>query len=108
MQDYVERRVKEIAEGVALALGGRAEVNYQRGYPVTVNAEDNTRYAADVARAVSGKVDEDTAPQPRSVYGRTKRAAEELLSDTLALSNRTLGTNRESLACLHRVQTRHS
>ena len=35
-----------------------------------------------------GTVDEDTVPQPRSVYGRTKRAAEELLSDTLALSNR--------------------
>jgi GDP-4-dehydro-6-deoxy-D-mannose reductase len=36
----------------------------------------------------NGPVDEDTALQPRSVYARTKRAAEELLSDTLAPSNR--------------------
>ena len=35
-----------------------------------------------------GPVDEDSALQPRSVYARTKRSAEELLADTLALSNR--------------------
>ncbi len=62
VQDYVEGRVQEIAAGVALALGAVAEVAYQRGYPVTVNAEENTRFAADVAEAVSGRVDRDTAP----------------------------------------------
>ncbi|MEO6298027.1 MAG: amidohydrolase, partial [Paracoccaceae bacterium] len=62
VQDYVEGRVKEIAAGVALALGAVAEVAYTRGYPVTVNAEENTRFAADVAEAVSGRVDRDTAP----------------------------------------------
>jgi amidohydrolase len=62
VQDYVERRVKEIAEGTALALGAKAEVTYTRGYPVTVNTPENTDFAADVARAVSGKVDTDTAP----------------------------------------------
>ena len=62
VQDYVERRVKEITEGTALALGAKAEVAYQRGYPVTVNAPENTDFAAEVALAVSGKVDTDTAP----------------------------------------------
>jgi hippurate hydrolase len=62
VQDYVERRVKEIAEGTALALGARAEVAYTRGYPVTVNAAENTVYAADVAKLVSGVVDTDTPP----------------------------------------------
>jgi hippurate hydrolase len=62
VQDFVERRVKEIAEGTALALGAMAEVTYTRGYPVTVNTPENTDFAADVARAVSGKVDTDTAP----------------------------------------------
>ena len=62
VQDFVERRVKEIAEGTALALGAKAEVIYTRGYPVTVNTPENTDYAAEVARAVSGKVDTDTAP----------------------------------------------
>ena len=62
VQDFVERRVAEMAAGVALAFGAKAQVDYQRGYPVTVNAEANTRYAADVARAISGKVDTDVAP----------------------------------------------
>ena len=62
VQDYVETRLCEIAEGTALALGARAEVHYQRGYPVTMNAPANTGYAAEVARAISGQVDEDVAP----------------------------------------------
>ncbi len=62
VQDYVERRVHEIAEGTARTLGGHAVVKYERGYPVTMNAPDNTRYAAEVARSVSGQVNEDTPP----------------------------------------------
>jgi amidohydrolase len=62
VQDYVEQRVKEIAEGTAQALGAKAVVDYQRGYPVTVNAPKNTDYAAAVAKEVSGQVDTDTAP----------------------------------------------
>ena len=62
VQDFVERRVSEIAEGTALALGAKAEVNYVRGYPVTMNTPENTGYAAEVAKAVSGHVDTDTAP----------------------------------------------
>ncbi len=62
VQNYVERRVAEIAAGVALALGAVAVVTYHRGYPVTVNAEENTRFAADVAEAISGRVDRETAP----------------------------------------------
>ena len=52
VQDFVERRVKEIAEGTALALGAKAEVTYTRGYPVTVNTPENTDYAAEVAKAM--------------------------------------------------------
>jgi amidohydrolase len=62
VQDFVERRLKEVAEGVALALGAQAEVVYQRGYPVTMNAEANTGFAADVAEAISGKVNRETPP----------------------------------------------
>ena len=61
VQDYVQARVSQIAKGTALALGAVAEVTYERGYPVTVNAPDNTAFAAEVAHAVSGKVDTDTA-----------------------------------------------
>ncbi len=62
VQDFVEKRIGEIVEGTALALGARGEVAYVRGYPVTVNAPENTVFAAEVAQAVSGKVDTDTPP----------------------------------------------
>lgn len=62
LQDYVERRISEIVSGTALALGATATVAYQRGYPVTLNAAENTAYAIEVAQSISGKVDPDTAP----------------------------------------------
>ncbi|MDZ4136675.1 MAG: M20 aminoacylase family protein, partial [Paracoccaceae bacterium] len=62
VQDYTERRITEIVQGTAATFGATAVVDYQRGYPVTMNAVENTRYAAEVAQAVSGHVDTDTAP----------------------------------------------
>ena len=62
VQDYVERRIAEIVAGTAMALGATAVVDYQRGYPVTMNAPDNTDYAVQVAQAVSGQVNPDTPP----------------------------------------------
>ncbi|MGR3468654.1 MAG: M20 aminoacylase family protein [Shimia sp.] len=55
MRDLVEKRLIEVAEGTAKALGGEAHVVYQRGYPVMVNTETETDYAAQAARAVSGQ-----------------------------------------------------
>jgi len=62
VQDQVEARLAQVVEGTAMALGARAELHYHRGYPVTVNSEENTVFAADVARSVSGQVDIDTPP----------------------------------------------
>ena len=62
VQDFVERRISEVCSGVATALGAKAEVNYQRGYPVTINSDTETEHAISVANAVSGKVDTNTAP----------------------------------------------
>ncbi len=58
----VRDRVHQIARATAEAYGCTASIEYKIGYPVTVNADENTRYAADVARAVAGKVDDDTPP----------------------------------------------
>lgn len=66
VRDLVQTRVVEIAEGCARALGAQAVVDYRRGYPVTVNAVENTRFAADVARAIAGSVDTDVAPMMAS------------------------------------------
>ncbi len=54
IRDLAEARMTAFAEGTAQAFGGSAKVDYHRNYPVTVNWEDNTEYAAAAARAVSG------------------------------------------------------
>ncbi len=62
VQDFVETRIQQIVTGTAMALGAEAHVDYQRGYPVTVNTPENTAFAAQVAASVSGHVDTDTPP----------------------------------------------
>jgi amidohydrolase len=62
VQDFVEMRVRDIVTGMAATLGAVAEVDYRRGYPVTMNTPENTGFAAAVAQAVSGQVDTNTAP----------------------------------------------
>ncbi len=58
MRDMAEKRIKEICSGVAATFGGVAEVTYYRGYPVMVNSDEQTGFAADVARSISGSCDE--------------------------------------------------
>jgi hippurate hydrolase len=62
VQDFVQKRLAEIVEGTAFALGAKAEIDYRRGYPITINASENTGFAAEVAMQVSGRVDTDTPP----------------------------------------------
>jgi hippurate hydrolase len=49
-----EERIKKIAEATALAFGGTASVKYMKGYPVMVNSETETAYAAAAAKRVAG------------------------------------------------------
>jgi hippurate hydrolase len=56
-RDLAERRLSEIAEGTAIAFGAVADVTYHRRYPVMVNSADQTDFAADVAKTVSGNCD---------------------------------------------------
>ncbi|SMO50503.1 M20 aminoacylase family protein [Ruegeria faecimaris] len=58
MRDMAEKRVTEICTGVAATFGGAVEVTYYRGYPVMVNSDDQTDFAARVARSVSGDCDQ--------------------------------------------------
>jgi hippurate hydrolase len=53
-RDMAERRLGEIARGIAATFGGTVEVTYTRGYPVMVNHDEPTEFAAEAARAVSG------------------------------------------------------
>ena len=62
IRDQLEEGIKRIATNVAAAFGAKAEVQYDRGYPVTMNHPAETGYAAEVARAISGDVTTDMAP----------------------------------------------
>lgn len=58
MRDLAEARISEICAGVAATYGGTVAVNYTRNYPAMVNHEEQTAFAADVARSVSGNCEE--------------------------------------------------
>ncbi|WP_374633748.1 M20 aminoacylase family protein [Paracoccus sp. (in: a-proteobacteria)] len=62
VRDQLEDGIKRIATNVAAAFGAKAEVQYDRGYPVTMNHPAETGYAADVARAIAGAVTTDMEP----------------------------------------------
>jgi hippurate hydrolase len=63
-RDLIEKRIHEIAAGLAAAAGATARVEYRRNYPPTINHAAQTDFAASVARKVAGDshVDADAAP----------------------------------------------
>jgi len=52
--DLIERRMQEIATGLATAFGCTARVSFIRVYPPTINDAGQTAFAATVAREVLG------------------------------------------------------
>ncbi|MBB5752426.1 M20 aminoacylase family protein [Prosthecomicrobium pneumaticum] len=63
-RDLAERRIREIAAGVAAAHGAIIDVEYNRNYPVTRNHAAETGFAAEVAAEVVGadRVSTEAAP----------------------------------------------
>jgi hippurate hydrolase len=64
VRKLLQKRVGEVIEGTAKLYGATAKITYTNGYPVTVNHERQTAFAADVAREIAGqdKVDANVAP----------------------------------------------
>ena len=54
VRETVEKRVREVCEGVAKMTGAKVDLVYERGYPVTKNHADQTDFATQVARDVAG------------------------------------------------------
>jgi amidohydrolase len=50
----IEKRVREVVAGVAQMTGARIELDYVRGYPVTVNHASQTELATEVAKEIAG------------------------------------------------------
>jgi amidohydrolase len=64
VRELVRTRVREVVEGTAKLYGARADLTYTTGYPVLVNDESRTAFAAEVADEIAGKdkVARDTPP----------------------------------------------
>ena len=64
IRELVEQRLRAVTDGIAAAFGATVELGFRTGYPVTVNHEAETAFAADVAEAVAGagRVERDLAP----------------------------------------------
>ncbi len=66
VRDMAEKRMGKICAGVAATYGGTINLDYQRNYPVMVNSEEQTAFAAKVAESVSGK---PTREEPQVMGG---------------------------------------
>jgi hippurate hydrolase len=64
VRDLIEARLRTVTENVCAAFGATAQVEYERGYPVTVNDPEKTAFMARVASDVAGAnaVDAQTPP----------------------------------------------
>jgi amidohydrolase len=62
--ELLHKRIEEVIEGTARLYGASAKITYTNGYPVVVNHDRQTAFAADIAREIAGpdKVDTDVAP----------------------------------------------
>ncbi|MEP1941890.1 MAG: amidohydrolase, partial [Sulfitobacter sp.] len=58
-RDLIMRRLAEIVAGQAASYGVEATLDYEEGYPATVNAPEQAAFAADVARDIVGAADVD-------------------------------------------------
>jgi len=64
VRELLRKRVDEVVQGTARLYGAKAKITYTNGYPVVINHERQTEFAASVAREIAGKdkVDTDVAP----------------------------------------------
>ena len=54
VRDLLEKRLHEVVEGTAMAYGAKAKLTYVRNYPVLVNHDEQTEFAASVAGQIAG------------------------------------------------------
>lgn len=64
VHDMIEAAMRRICSGIALAHGAEVIVDYQKGYPATINTKVETELAARAAVAVVGADKVDQHPNP--------------------------------------------
>jgi amidohydrolase len=63
-RDFAQKRIYEVATGIATAHRAKAKVTLTTGYPVTENHRDQTDFAERVAKDVAGAARVDGAMEP--------------------------------------------
>jgi hippurate hydrolase len=63
-RDFAQKRIHEVATGIAAAHRAKAKVTLTTGYPVTENHRDQTEFAERVAKDVAGAARVDGAMEP--------------------------------------------
>ncbi|MFY0617928.1 M20 aminoacylase family protein [Shimia sp.] len=61
VQTMIHQRLDAITKGTAAAYGLSAELDLEIGYPATINHAEQTAFAADVARDISGDANVDAS-----------------------------------------------
>ncbi|MCX8640350.1 amidohydrolase [Gilliamella sp. B3172] len=64
VQDLAENRIKQIASGIAATFDAKAEVDYQRRYPATINYPTQADIAIEAAKKVVKQDNIVVDPQP--------------------------------------------
>jgi amidohydrolase len=58
--DLIERRMKEVCEGLAAAYGGKVDFEFSRNYPPTINHPKEAAFARSVMAEIVGESNVDT------------------------------------------------
>ena len=62
--DLIERRMNEIANGLAASFGATVDFSFKRNYPPLINHPEQTAFAIEAMRAVVGAENVDTNVEP--------------------------------------------
>jgi hippurate hydrolase len=62
--DLIERRMGEMANGIAAGFGASVDFSFKRNYPPLVNDPERTAFAVEAMRAVVGAANVNTAVEP--------------------------------------------
>jgi hippurate hydrolase len=102
----VPERLTRVCEGIAAAHGLTVTVDYQRGYPVTVNTPDEVLRAADLTRGLFGDQAYHPAPQPISGAEDFSYVLQEVPGTYLGLGATPVGADPATAAYNHSAQAR--
>ena len=95
--DIIEKNMKEIVEGMALANEIKASVNYIRNCPVTINAELPTHKALKTAKKLVGEDKVDGNCEPRLFSEDFSIMSQNIPGCFILMGNGTNGSNGQPL-----------